>query len=277
MLSGEYALAKEAYRVALKGGVTASRVSRYGLAATPTVTTAHAFRILQEIDKFDDNTFVGAGLATWHKPPPFYYDHRFMQLAERHAKLLGQPNWHWNLNTVVWAVEEARSIEGDFVELGVFKGHTTLFTAEYLNFETWPKTWWLCDTFEGVPEDQLDPGWTKINRDLYENTFSHEEVVERFAAFPNIHVHKGRVPEALAEGCPEKIAFLHMDMNNATAEIAALDVLFDRLSPGGIIIFDDFGWSHSHKQNKAEKAWFAERGLRILALPTGQGLFRKLA
>ncbi|HEV7385676.1 MAG TPA: TylF/MycF/NovP-related O-methyltransferase, partial [Phenylobacterium sp.] len=101
------------------------------------------------------------------------------------------------------------------------------------------------------------------------------EVRARFAHFPNIEVHQGRVPEALADGCPEKIAFMHIDLNNSTAEIAALNILYDRISPGGIIILDDFGWASAHLQNEIETAWFAERGLRVLTLPTGQGLFRK--
>lgn len=274
---GQYRMAQHTYAKALKAGPpTYPLMTRHGLAATPTVGTQAKFKVLQEIEKLSPDCFVGAGIATWYKPPPFLRDERFMALADRHAHLLGQANWHWNLNTVLWAVQEARSVEGDFVELGVFRGHTTLFAAEYVEFQAWPKSWWLCDTFEGVPKDQLDAGWQEVNRKLYDGTFSHQEVVDRFAAFPNIHVHKGRVPEALAEGCPEKIAFIHIDMNNTTAEIAALDALFDRISPGGIIIFDDFGWSASTAQNRAETAWFAERGLQVLALPTGQGLFRKL-
>jgi hypothetical protein len=276
MLKGDYPLALQAYSAALKTGpATNAMLTRHGLAAMPTPSSEQNFRILLEVEKLDPNCFVGTGIATWHKPPPFFADPRFIQLAHKHAHLLGQPNWHWMLNTVVWAAQEVKSVPGDFVELGVFRGHTTLFTAEYLEFQTWPKTWWLCDTFEGIPEDQLDPGWAKMNQAMYADTYSYGEVAGRFAHIPNITVHKGRVPEALAEGCPEQIAFMHIDLNNSTAEIAALDALYDRISPGGIIIFDDFGWAAGRLQNVVETAWFAERGLRVLCLPTGQGLFRK--
>jgi len=277
MRAKEFPLAAHAYRVALRsGGASPALWTKYGLATNPRRETPAMFNIATELEAVDGFPFVGVGLATWHKPLPFLEDGRFMNLAGKHQALLNAPNWHWNLNTVLWAVKEAKSVPGDFVELGVFKGHTTMFCADYVDFQTWPKTWWLCDTFEGVPADQLDPGWADINRNMYEGTFSYQEVVERFAAFPNIKVHQGRVPEALAEGCPDQIAFLHMDLNSTTAEIAALEYIFDRLSPGGIIIFDDFGWAASGAQNRAEREWFAARGLQILSLPTGQGLYRKL-
>jgi len=200
-----------------------------------------------------------------------------VELAAKHAHLLPITNWHWNLQTVLWAVRQAKDVPGDFVELGVFKGHTTLFAAEYLGFETWPQRWLLYDTFEGIPEDQLDGDWKSRNEGTYKGTYSFEEVRERFAGFPNIEVVQGRVPEILEETAPDRIAFLHVDLNNSTAEIQALDVLFDRLSPGGVIVFDDFAWKTARAQYEAESRWFAARGLQVLALPTGQGLFVKAA
>ena len=64
-------------------------------------------------------------------------------------------------------------------------------------------------------------------------------------------------------------------MNNVTAEIAALEALFDKVSPGGIIILDDYGWIGYVDQQRAERAWFAERGYAVLEMPTGQGLVIK--
>lgn len=54
-------------------------------------------------------------------------------------------------------------------------------------------------------------------------------------------VIRGPVPESFAQGAPEKVAFAHIDMNNARSEIAALDALESRLSPGAVIVLDDFG------------------------------------
>ena len=96
-----------------------------------------------------------------------------------------------------------------------------MFLADYLDFAAQPRTWWLYDTFSGIPEDQLDPGWKARNERTYHGTYGVREVVERFAAFPNIKIVQGRVPEVLKAVAPEQIAFLHVDLNNSVAEIAA--------------------------------------------------------
>ena len=85
----------------------------------------------------------------------------------------------------------------------------------------------------------------------------------------------GIVPEIFQSSVPERIAYLHLDLNAAKAEIAALEVLFDRIVPGGMIVFDDFGHMRYAEQHKAEIAWMRERGYAILELPTGQGLVVK--
>lgn len=49
-------------------------------------------------------------------------------------------------------------------------------------------------------------------------------------------------------------------------------LLFDRVAPGAVIVFDDYGWLGCRPQRLAEDAWLAKRGYRVLELPTGQGL-----
>ena len=250
-------------------------LNRVILAGRPTPRTAAAFAMLRQLEDNSRDVFLGDGIATWLKTTPFFDDDRFMALADQHSGLIPIAGLHWNLATVLWAVKRAERLDGDLMELGVFRGHTTLFTAEYVGFADWPRKWFLYDTFEGVPEDQLDEGWGERNAAAYKDTFSYEEVAERFRPFPNIVLTRGRVPEILEEVCPERIAFLHMDLNNSQAEIAALERLYDRIVPGGVIVFDDYGWSAARTQYEAERAWFAARGLEILLLPTGQGLFVK--
>jgi hypothetical protein len=83
------------------------------------------------------------------------------------------------------------------------------------------------------------------------------------------------VPDVLKTVAPDKISFLHLDLNNAQAELGALEVLFDRVSPGGMIVLDDYGWIAYRAQKLAEDPWFQARDYNVLELPTGQGLLIK--
>jgi O-methyltransferase len=275
---GDVKLAHGLYRKLVELAPHAAQAhARLGLTLRPNSRTLTMLKVLKALDAIPNaQIFAGEGLATWLKTPPFIGDAKFMALAERDIGIgpAGISNWHWNLSIVLTAAQQASRVAGDFVELGVYKGHTTKFVCDYLDFAGWDRRWWLYDTFEGVPPDQQDPGRNVTAAD-YGEAFSFEEVRDRFASYPNVVVTRGRVPEVLAQGCPERIAFLHIDLNNAAAEVAALDALYDRISPGGVVVFDDFCWTTSQAQYKAETAWFAARGLAVFALPTGQGLFVK--
>jgi predicted O-methyltransferase YrrM len=165
------------------------------------------------------------------------------------------------------------ALEGDFVECGVYRGFSTAVVANYLRFGEHRRNWYLYDTFAGIPVDQLSPGHT--SPEAYAEPGIYEFVRQRFAKYPNVRVLRGRIPEILDEASPARIAFMHLDMNSAVAEIAALERLYDRLVAGGLIVLDDYGWYWYRAQKAAEDKFFAAHGVRVLELPTGQGLVIK--
>jgi hypothetical protein len=74
---------------------------------------------------------------------------------------------------------------------------------------------------------------------------------------------------------PERIGFLHVDLNSPKAEVAMLERLFDRVIPSGVVVFDDYGWKLFDQQKIAEDQFMRARGYEVLELPTGQGLVVK--
>jgi O-methyltransferase len=194
----------------------------------------------------------------------------------------GHDSISWRLNTLVWAAREALGLEGDFVECGVFKGDMAYTIARCLGFAKVPKTYYLYDSFEGFSPNDLtdpdfahDPGFLEICNKAYRVPGLYESVRDRFVGYPNVRVIRGFLPEALELDSHPKIALLHIDLNSPAAEIGCLEVLFDRLVPGGVLILDDYGWIDFGAQKRAEDAFFAERGYRVLELPTGQGMVVK--
>lgn len=184
----------------------------------------------------------------------------------------------WRLHTLAWAAKNALNVEGDFVECGVFKGFCSEVILKYLDFQNLSRTAYLYDTFEGLPEktsteqERLDWDYSK-----YDAEAIYTEVRGKFSKYKNVNIVRGIVPDSFEAAAPEKIAFLHIDMNSEKAEMLALEHLFDKVTPGGFIVFDDFGWVCNINQMSAELAFMNERGHHVLELPTGQGVVLKLA
>lgn len=188
----------------------------------------------------------------------------------------------WRLHTLVWAARSAISQKGDLVECGVFKGDMSWVIMSILGSKITDRTFYLYDSFEGfspklssVADFPEDPGFLKMANKVYSDPEIYDIVLKKFANMPNVRVIRGFVPDTFKIAIPERIAFLHIDLNSPAAEIAALEHLFDRVVSGGYIVFDDYGWKQFKKQRDAENRFMADRGHSILELPTGQGLVIK--
>lgn len=207
----------------------------------------------------------------------FRQDQKFMSCFYDEAADDQEKSLIWRLHTLAWAAKNALNVEGDFVECGVFKGFCSAVILKYLDFQAIPRQAYLYDTFEGLPaktsteEERLAWAYPENTDDIY------SEVCAKFSKYKNVTIVRGIVPDSFAKAIPEKIAFLHIDMNSAQAEMLALESLFERVTPGGLIVFDDFGWTCNVNQMTAELAFMTERGHAVLELPTGQGVVIKHA
>jgi O-methyltransferase len=174
----------------------------------------------------------------------------------------------WRLYTFCWCAKSALRIDGDLVECGVSWATSSRIMVDYLRFENQPKQLFLYDLWD-PNSTQIDTSAYMFNQDTFETVRSY------FSRYKNVTLVKGFIPDSLEGDSPSSISFLHLDMNNAEAEINALECLFGRITKGGIILLDDYGASGFREQYERETEWFAKRGYRILELPTGQGLVIK--
>jgi O-methyltransferase len=227
---------------------------------------------LQRFHRMFDRVTALDNVILFDRNLGYQNDANFVRALGNAARTPQEQTLELRLNTLVWAATHALHVAGDFVECGVYQGFCSAFLVDYLDFSAVQKIYYLYDTFAGIPEE-FDS--ESKNAPLLAEPGIYESVRDRFAAYPNVHVVKGVVPDTLHQTGPEKIAFLHLDMNSSKSEIAALEVLFERVSPGGIIVFDDYGWTFYKAQQVAEDKFMQERGYRILELPTGQGLLFK--
>ena len=91
-------------------------------------------------------------------------------------------------------------------------------------------------------------------------------------ALPMLRIISRSVPETLTQVDASEVAFLSMDMNCAAPEIAAAEFFWRKMTPGGVILLDDYGHILHQEQKQAFEHFAAERGTTVLSLPTGQGL-----
>lgn len=188
----------------------------------------------------------------------------------------------WRVYTCCWAANHARNLPGDFVECGVNSGFLARAIINYISFETLTdKTFYLLDTFSGVPEDDFSEaeraaGVDVLARSYYSsNDDIYHKVEASFSCFDNVILIQGKVPDTLDQVKSEQICYLSIDMNCAAPEVAAMDHLYDKITTGGMVVFDDYGFNAYFNQKIALDQFAKSRGVQILTLPTGQGLLIK--
>jgi len=220
--------------------------------------------------------------AGFLEDPTFAAAYRQIRGSSRYDQYDSPHTIAWRLHTLVWAAQNGIEREGDFVECGVFKGDYAWVITQVVDFARQQKTFYLYDTFDGfapayssAADFPDNPAFFDRVDKIYRDPGIYQEATRKFAGCPNVRIVRGVLPDTLAEVAPAKIAFMHIDLNSPAAEVGVLERLFDRVVPGGIIVFDDYGLYLFRRQKEAEDAFMAARGYEILELPTGQGLLVK--
>lgn len=224
------------------------------------------------------------GLFTSHNAR-FLTDPEFREAYERGVAAGSgvDPRMEWRVHVALWLAQQARRLDGDFVECGVNSGFVSSAIMRRLDWSRLPKTFFLIDTFEGpvvsqYSEEEIRNGRRRVAEEaLARGSYVTDlrEVERKFAEWPNARVVKGAVPGVLASLEVDRVAFLHLDMNCAYPECAALEHFWDKLTPGGIVLLDDYAYyGNEHLAEEIDRV--ARRlGIGMLALPTGQGVLMK--
>ena len=253
-------------------------MSFYGLSDDNDTTQVYEhFTAVQELfEKADRPSFFGDNMVALCRKMAFARDANFMSAVGDNERDSLDRTKIWRIHTYCWAGRSALAIPGDFIECGVFEGLYSAVLLDYLHFETVEKQMFLFDSFSGLSDRYSTPRERLVVGDAYAGKIDwFERVRARFERYANVVVTSGIVPEVLDEGTPSSIALLHLDMNAAAAEVGALEVLFDQVSDGGLILMDDYGRLENRELHTALHEWMGAKRHPILALPTGQGLVVK--
>jgi O-methyltransferase len=193
--------------------------------------------------------------------------------------LLKNYDIHWRVHVLCWAASHAMHLEGDFVDCGVHTGICARAVINYVDFKKSSKKYYLLDTFNGL-DKKYSTDWemqrnTLMGYDNEDGEVLFNGVKKTFEEF-NVSIIRGTVPDTLIQVDSDKISYLSIDMNCVAPEIAALEFFWEKMVSGGIIILDDYGYANSTNDQKKAHDEFAHRKMvKILTLPTCQGLIIK--
>ena len=171
----------------------------------------------------------------------------------------------------IWQMaSHASTLDGDFLEAGVFQGGT----AKMLRMlaEKTGKQLHLFDSFEGmeVTDAQLDRHTSGDFADT-----SLEGVQRTVGKADHVHFHKGWIPNTFDAVQGERFCFAHVDLDLYQGVRDSLEFLYPRMPTGGVIISDDYGFASCPGARKAIDEFLLDKPEKPLAMLTGQALIIK--
>lgn len=172
-----------------------------------------------------------------------------------------------------WA-SKCQTIPGDYAEIGVWTGGS----ARIISKSAPKKALLLFDTFEGVPYGDPKYDLTDENGNvIYVGQFALENcftIAKRtLSDCPNVEFHKGIFPETV-KGIERKFAFVHCDADVYPSVYNSCEYFYPRLSIGGVMIFDDYGYKGAPGAKIAVDNFFSGRE-KITVNKFGQAIMVK--
>jgi hypothetical protein len=192
------------------------------------------------------------------------------------------------LNALILSVRHIvkHDIPGDIVECGVWRGGSMQAAARTLcEAGDTSRHLYLFDTFEGMsaPTEkdrrrhdgasaaQLLDSSSRQSGVWAVATLDDVQAGMANVGYPEDRVHyvQGMVEQTVPDAAPDQIAILRLDTDWYESTKHELEHLYSRLSSGGVLLLDDYGWWEGART--AVDEWLEETGERLLLLRMSEG------
>ena len=158
------------------------------------------------------------------------------------------------------------NVAGDVVELGCYKGTTSLFLARLLKEYGSSKQLWLYDSFQGLPDksaaddsrlgDNFQPGALKATKAEVVRNFAH-------ANLPQPIIKKAWFSDLAEDDVPDQICFAYFDGDYYDSIRDSFRVCEQGLAPGAVIVVDDYSNPSLPGAAKAVDEWCRRNAGRV--------------
>lgn len=151
-----------------------------------------------------------------------------------------------------------KNVQGSVIEFGCYAGTTSLFIQRLLQLYNPVRGFHVYDSFAGLPEKlaadqspigtQFQPGELAVTKSVFIRNFKKAGLV-----LPKIH--KGWFEDLTPDEIPTQIAFAFLDGDYYQSIMSPLKLLGERLSPGAIVVVDDYQNEALPGASKAVDDW----------------------
>ena len=139
-----------------------------------------------------------------------------------------------------------KKIPGDLIETGVWRGGACIFMAGLNKYYKENRTIYVADSFEGLPPP--DKKYKADKGDIHHTikclAVGLDEVKYNFKRYglldENVKFIKGYFEHSLKNTDIKQLALLRLDGDMYSSTIQVLEQLYDKVSPGGYILIDDY-------------------------------------
>lgn len=205
---------------------------------------------------------------TWHQMC-WWSDHDFNTYLEKFRE---RNRFNTHRRWMLWQLMRlVQAVPGDTAECGVFEGAGSWLICAGIRGTD--RKHHLFDSFEGLSAPDAADGayWTKGDLSAGEELVRRN--LEPFAA--SIEFHKGWIPDRFADVADKKFAFVHIDVDLKQPTLDSLEFFYPRLSPGGVLVCDDYFCTTCPGATEAIDTFLADKPEKMVPLDAGGGFFIK--
>lgn len=209
------------------------------------------------------------GVRLYNRNLLWYRDHSYQKLWDDFP--VPQPVINDRRYNLMHLATSIKDVPGDTVECGVLRGESSYLIMK-TNAGT-GKTHHIFDSFDGLsePEDtdhvESDKNYHWKKHDL---AISEHQVRQNLCKFSNMHMYKGWIPERFNKVANKKFSFVHVDVDLYKPTYDSFAFFYPRLSPGGMIVCDDYGFLTCPGAFRAVNEYMGDHPEYPIHLSTGQ-------
>lgn len=161
-------------------------------------------------------------------------------------------------------------IPGDTAECGAWKGLGSYIICNRNRYSaTQDRIHHVFDSFSGLSQPNSRDGsyWSRGDLSIGEQVFRNN--LKDFES--SIRVYQGWIPTRFQEITDRTFCFVHIDVDLYEPTRDSIAFFYERMSPGGIILCDDYGFATCPGATAAVDEFLKDKPEKMISLASGSG------